>query len=60
MTESNLLEMHHAYRLARSLGYKKNRPVDYCTMAKIIAAAYTKGRDDAMKQKKESGKGGTC
>lgn len=59
MTESNnLLEMHHAYRLARSLGYKKDRPIDYCTIARIIAAAYSQGLDDA--KEKGLGKGGTC
>ena len=50
MKEFNLLEMHHAYRLARSLGYKKDRPVNYCTMAQIIAAAYSKGLNDAKEK----------
>ena len=58
MKESNLLEMHHAYRFAKSLGYKKDRPVDYCTMASIIAAAYSRGLNDA--KEKGLGKGGTC
>ncbi len=52
MKDINLMEMHKAYKFARSLGYKKDAPVDYYTMAQIVTAAYTKGINDAMNQKK--------
>lgn len=43
-------DMHEAYRIARSCGYKKDQPVSYQVMTAIVASAYQKGKEEAGKK----------
>ena len=50
MDDSHTLDMHEAYRIARSQGYSKDNPspIGYVQMTNIVIAAYKRGFADAQ------------
>ena len=52
MSQSQMIGIHDAYRIARGKGYAKDQPVNYQTMAAIVAEAYKQGYDAAEARQK--------